>query len=69
MGDGKDQPAVEQYIADHRLAPYVTLLGYRPHDVFYEQLSESHLFIQSSVRAADGDTGGGAPADLSRRHP
>ena len=64
IGDGEDRPVIEQYITDHRLEPYVTLLGYQPHGKFYEQLAKAHLFIQPSVTAANGDTEGGAPTVL-----
>lgn len=61
IGDGEERPAIERAIAEHALTPYVHLLGYQPHRVFREQLSEAHLFIQPSVTASNGDTEGGAP--------
>lgn len=64
IGDGEGRPEIERYIAENHLEPYVRLLGYQPHHVFYEQLEEAHLFIQPSVTAADGDTEGGAPTVL-----
>jgi colanic acid/amylovoran biosynthesis glycosyltransferase len=64
IGDGEERPAIERFIADHRLEPYVRLLGYQPHRAFREHLAEAHLFIQPSVTAADGDTEGGAPTVL-----
>lgn len=64
IGDGEGRPEVERCIAEHRLEPYVRLLGYQPHRVFLEQLAEADLFIQPSVTAADGDTEGGAPTVL-----
>jgi colanic acid/amylovoran biosynthesis glycosyltransferase len=64
IGDGEGRADIEHYIAEHDLAPYVRLMGYQPHQVFYEQLKETHLFIQPSVTSANGDTEGGAPTVL-----
>ena len=61
IGDGEERPAIERTIAGLRLEPFVTLMGYQPHQVFREQLGQAHLFIQPSVTAANGDTEGGAP--------
>jgi colanic acid/amylovoran biosynthesis glycosyltransferase len=42
----------------------VHFLGYQPHSVFLSQLQASHIFMQPSVTAADGDTEGGAPVSI-----
>lgn len=39
-------------------------MGYQPHDVFFRQAYQHHLFLQPSVTAADGDTEGGAPVSI-----
>ena len=40
------------------------LLGYQPYLVFQDELYRNHLFMATSVTAADGDTEGGAPVAL-----
>lgn len=40
------------------------LMGYQPHDVFFREAYEHHLFLHPSVTAADGDTEGGAPVSI-----
>ena len=61
IGDGEGRSEIERYVAEYHLEPYVRLLGYQPHQVFYKQLEEAHLFIQPSVTSVNGDTEGGAP--------
>lgn len=42
----------------------VRFLGYKPHDVFFEEAYKHHIFLSPSVTAHDGDTEGGAPVAL-----
>jgi colanic acid/amylovoran biosynthesis glycosyltransferase len=39
-------------------------MGYQPHDVFFREAYQHHLFLQPSVTAGDGDTEGGAPVSI-----
>lgn len=46
------------------LAQVTRLLGYQPYAVFWRESYRHHLFVSTSVTAADGDTEGGAPVSL-----
>jgi colanic acid/amylovoran biosynthesis glycosyltransferase len=45
-------------------ADRLSILGFRPHQELLELAREHHVFLSPSVRAADGDTEGGAPVAL-----
>jgi len=64
IGDGPLRAEVQQYIAKHSMQSYVTLLGYQPHIVYAKELRNSHILLQPSVVARDGDCEGGAPVVL-----
>ncbi len=64
IGDGELRPQIEQLISDLHLDEHVTLLGYRSHPEFTEELRKTHIFLAPSITAADGDSEGGAPTVL-----
>ncbi len=64
IGDGSDREVVEKFIIINNLESNVKLLGYQTHDVFVKQLEETHLLLQPSITAKDGDSEGGAPTVL-----
>jgi colanic acid/amylovoran biosynthesis glycosyltransferase len=64
IGDGPERPTLEKRIRELGLEEAVTLLGARPREVFIEELERAHLYLQSSIRANDGDSEGGAPTAL-----
>jgi len=43
---------------------HTKLLGYQPHAVLLHEAYAHHVFMQTSVTAADGDTEGGAPVGI-----
>lgn len=51
-------------IARHGMGDSVRLLGYRPHQVVFDEAARSHIFLSPSITAADGDTEGGAPVTI-----
>lgn len=51
-------------IEKYDLQSKVCILGYQPHDVFFEEAYEHHVFISPSITASDGDTEGGAPVSI-----
>lgn len=64
IGDGPERPAVEERILALGLQNAVTLLGACPREVFLDELSRAHLYLQPSMQAPDGDSEGGAPTAL-----
>ncbi|MBE0447287.1 MAG: glycosyltransferase [Actinobacteria bacterium] len=40
------------------------MLGYRPHDILFEEAYKHHIFLSPSVTASDGDTEGGVPVTI-----
>ena len=64
IGDGPQRPQVSDAIRDSGLEERVELLGRQPYSRVLEELQESHLLLQPSMTATDGDTEGGAPVVL-----
>ena len=64
IGDGPQRPQVSDAIRESGLEERVELLGRQPYARVLEELRESHLLLQPSMTAADGDTEGGAPVVL-----
>jgi len=64
IGDGPERPRVLEAIALAGLRDRVELLGTQPYARVIEELGRCHVLLQTSVRAADGDTEGGAPVIL-----
>ena len=64
IGDGPERPGIETAIAETGLADCVELAGRQPYAVVLEELQASHLLLQPSLTAADGDSEGGAPVIL-----
>ena len=64
IGDGPERPRVLEAISEFGLSGKVELMGEQPYMVVLEQMARSHLLIQPSVTAADGDAEGGAPVTL-----
>ncbi|SFB77701.1 Glycosyltransferase involved in cell wall bisynthesis [Tropicimonas isoalkanivorans] len=58
VGDGPLKPQAEVLLSENGLSERVTLHGARPHPFVRKLLSQASLFIQHSVRAADGDEEG-----------
>lgn len=71
IGDAADRPSevsekkkILDKISEYRLGDHVSLLGYRPHSFFLEELYRNHIFLAPSVTASDGDAEGGAPVSI-----
>lgn len=71
IGDSDGHPASEcvkrgilDAIDDSGIGPHLRLLGYQPHERLITEAYGHHLFISPSVKAADGDTEGGAPLSI-----
>lgn len=61
---GAEKERILKVIDQWQLAPLTRLLGYQPQGVLWEEAYRHHLFLSPSVRAADGDTEGGAPVSI-----
>jgi len=64
IGDGPERPQVCRAIEEAGLSGSARLLGLRPYDEVMAEMARSHLLVQPSRTAADGDTEGGAPVIL-----
>jgi colanic acid/amylovoran biosynthesis glycosyltransferase len=64
VGGGPLQAEIERLIAEHSLAPHVTLAGILDHASYRRELEVAHVLLQPSRTARDGDTEGGAPTVL-----
>jgi len=62
--DQTEKNTMIKTIQDGNLNSKVTLLGYQPHNVLFEQAYKHHIFLSPSVTAANGDTEGGAPVSI-----
>lgn len=64
IGDGPLRGHIEDKIRELGLSDAVTLLGALPRQAYLEELAASHIYLQPSRQAADGDSEGGAPTAL-----
>lgn len=60
----KIKKKIHDLIHDYDLSDHMRLLGYQPYDVWLKELSLNHIFIHPSLKAASGDTEGGAPVSI-----
>jgi colanic acid/amylovoran biosynthesis glycosyltransferase len=61
IGDGPLREELESLVRQEGLERRVRFLGWKSHDETQELLLNSHLIVQPSRTASDGDTEGGAP--------
>lgn len=64
IGEGPERPRIEAAIGEAGLEGKARLLGALPYAQVVAELGRCHLLLQTSRRAADGDTEGGAPVIL-----
>ncbi len=64
IGDGPERGRVLQAIGRAGLENQVELRGMQPYAQVLKELPNCHILLQTSARAADGDTEGGAPVIL-----
>lgn len=70
VGDASDEPESQrrkrelQELAGNLGSERVSFLGFRPHAELLSLATEHDVFMSPSVKAADGDTEGGAPVTL-----
>lgn len=64
IGDGDLRPEIEKFTREQSLENYVILLGYKPYNIYIQELNKADILLQPSVTARDGDTEGGAPMVL-----
>ena len=64
IGDGSERHRIEAAIEESGLGERVSLAGRQPYSKVLEALWDSHLLLQPSLTAADGDAEGGAPVIL-----
>lgn len=64
LGDGPMREQIEALIEKLGISSSVTLLGYKPHDVFLDEAMNAHIFMLPSITAQNGDTEGGAPVAI-----
>lgn len=71
IGDSRGNPEEEtikkkiyDLIDAYGLRDNIRLLGYQPYGVWIKELSKNHIFIHPSLKAASGDTEGGAPVSI-----
>jgi colanic acid/amylovoran biosynthesis glycosyltransferase len=63
-GDAAEKQRILEAIRAGGLTSRCRLLGFQPHDVFLREAAEHHVFLSPSLKAADGDTEGGAPISI-----
>lgn len=63
-GDDQEKARILERLQRHGLQDCTTLAGFQPHAVMVEAMRSHHLFLSTSVTAADGDSEGGAPVAL-----
>ena len=64
IGDGELRPEIEKYILENQLKNYVTMIGIQPLSLFPQFMYNSHIMLQPSLTAKDGNSEGGAPTVL-----
>lgn len=64
IGEGPEEPKILAAIGEVGLEDRVILRGALPYSEVVAELGRCHLLLQTSRRAADGDTEGGAPVIL-----
>ena len=63
-GSQSEKNKIQERLKQSTLAGKARLMGYQPHQVMIEMARQNHLFVSTSVTAADGDSEGGAPVSL-----
>jgi colanic acid/amylovoran biosynthesis glycosyltransferase len=61
IGDGPLRPELEVLIRTRNLQNHARILGFLSHTEYAQEVEDAHIFLAPSVRAADGDSEGGAP--------
>ncbi len=64
IGSGPLSDQISQFISDHKMGSYVSLLGPKSHSEVLQAMTVSNVLIHPSIYAADGDSEGGAPTIL-----
>jgi colanic acid/amylovoran biosynthesis glycosyltransferase len=64
VGDGPERPGLEREAAALGIADRAVFMGSLPRSGFLAQMDRSHIYMQPSLEAPDGDTEGGAPTAL-----
>ncbi|MBT3346368.1 MAG: glycosyltransferase [Gemmatimonadetes bacterium] len=64
IGDGPERPRIEVAITEAGLSGRVEMVGMLPYAQVVAYLEQSHILLQPSRVASDGDTEGGAPVIL-----
>lgn len=71
IGDARNTPEsqaekrrIEAALDRNGLRAHTRLLGYQPHAALLREAYAHHVFLQTSITAADGDTEGGAPMSI-----
>jgi colanic acid/amylovoran biosynthesis glycosyltransferase len=64
IGDGEMKSDIEELIDKLDMSGYVTLLGFQPNQVCAQEMQKTHILLQPSVVASNGDSEGGAPMVL-----
>lgn len=59
-----EERRILEAIEETGLGPRVRLLGFQPQDALRREARRAHVFLSPSVKAADGDTEGGAPVSI-----
>jgi colanic acid/amylovoran biosynthesis glycosyltransferase len=63
-GEQVEKQRILGAVAETGLGAHTNFLGYRPYAELIERAQGCHLFLSPSLRAADGDTEGGAPVTI-----
>ncbi len=64
IGDGPQKADAQRIIAENRMQEYVKLLGFLSYTAYLREMEQGDIFIQPSVRSADGESEGGAPTTI-----
>ncbi len=62
--DQVEKGKILQAIEEGGLGDKITLLGYQPYSILFDEAYKHHIFLSPSVTAESGDTEGGAPVTL-----
>ena len=60
----KEKELILKVIEKHRMGHIVSMLGFQPYKMLFEEAYKHHIFLSPSVTSKDGDGEGGAPVTI-----
>ena len=64
FSDEDEKKKILAALTKFNLKNEVTMMGFQPHSVLWNEMYKHHIFLSPSVTAADGDSEGGAPVSI-----